>query len=169
MIIGFTIPGIPQAQGSKNFSKAGYAYEANKNLAPWRRDAIACARDARPAGAPEGPIFTGPVQVTMVAFFPRPKGHYGSGRNAGVLKASGPTWHSTAPDADKIARALGDALTQSSLIQDDRLIVSWDISKVYGDPRMQVTVADAAPLLFDQPAAAAEELYYDDLLAGSQP
>lgn len=145
MIISFTIPGVPQQQGSKTFNRStGFGYEANKNLAPWRKDAIACIRDAK--GDHEGPLFVGPVQVTMVAFFPRPASHYGTGRNAGVLKPTAPTWHSSAPDADKVARALGDALTQSGLILDDRLIVAWDISKVYGDPRMEVTVSDAGAI-----------------------
>lgn len=161
MIIAFTIPGEPQQQGTKVKNRYGAMYDENKHLGPWRRDAIACARDAKAAvpGAQDSiPIFTGPIQVTMVAYFPRPKSHYGTGRNAGVLKPTAPTWHSSAPDCDKVARALGDALTISGLIHDDRLIVAWDACKVYGDPRMEVTVVDADPLIADHLAAEQETL-----------
>jgi len=34
-------------------------------------------------------------------------------------------------DTDKLARAFGDALTQSGLIKDDRLIVRWSVEKVW--------------------------------------
>ena len=157
-MITFTIPGVPQQQGSKVFSQQGRGYDANKKLAPWRKDALACIRDAK--GDHDGPMFTGPIQVTMIAYFPRPASHYGSGRNAGVLKPSAPFWHSSAPDCDKVQRALGDALTQAGLILDDRLIVSWDASKVYGDPRMVVQVADATPFpptMADVPADDTQE------------
>lgn len=157
--VSFTIPGIPQQQGSKTFTRAGFGYEANKNLAPWRRDAIACARDAKAelGVADSVPVFTEAIEVIMVAYFPRPQSHYGTGRNAGVLKANAPIWHSSAPDNDKVQRALGDALTQSGLIKDDRLIVHWDASKLYGDARMEVTVQTAEALVLDLPAPVAEQ------------
>ena len=46
-------------------------------------------------------------------------------RNAGVLKDSAPGGKATAPDLDKLCRALGDALTQSGVLRDDALIVEW--------------------------------------------
>lgn len=136
-MITFTIPGIPQQQGSKQF-RNGHGYEANKKLGPWRKDALACAADAK--GNNEGPLFAGPVEVSLVCYFPRPASHYGTGRNAGVLKPSAPHWHASAPDLDKLQRALGDVLTQSQVVLDDRLIVAWVAHKRYGDPRMLVTV-----------------------------
>jgi crossover junction endodeoxyribonuclease RusA len=166
MIIQFTIPGTPQQQGTKVKNRYGAIYDENKDLASWRRDALISASKARPAGY-AGPVFTGPVEVVMVAHFPRPKSHYGSGRNAGVLKPNAPFWVTTKPDADKVQRALGDALEQSGIVQADQLIVHWDASKVYGTPaRMDVTVSDASDLLAAAPPADAEELYDDDLLAG---
>lgn len=159
LAVSFTIPGVPQQQGSKTRTPQGFSREANRNLAPWRKVALECARDAksRLPGAHDGaPIFAGPVQVTMTAYFPRPAGHFGTGRNAGQLKVSAPTWHASAPDLDKVARACGDMLTQSGILQDDRLIVAWDATKLYGDPRMTVTVATAAAShLMTQPEGCA--------------
>lgn len=153
-MITFTIPGVPQQQGSKVFTQQGRGYEANKKLAPWRKDALSCAIEAK--GEHDGPLFVGPVSVTVVAYFPRPASHYGTGRNAGVLKPTAPFWHASAPDLDKVQRALGDVLTQAQIVLDDRLIVAWDASKVYGDPRMEVSVASAeeVPIMTfrDEPA-----------------
>jgi Holliday junction resolvase RusA-like endonuclease len=133
----FIIPGIPQQQGSKTH-RNGYSFEANKKLKPWRNDALDRALAARPDRS--APTFMRPVTVTMVAYFPRPANHYGTGKNAGKLKPTAPYWHASAPDLDKLQRALGDVLTQSQVILDDRLIVSWNATKLYGEPRLEVTV-----------------------------
>jgi Holliday junction resolvase RusA-like endonuclease len=129
-ILTCTIPGTPQQQGSKrNVGK--FSIEANKNLAPWRADAIANLQQAMEAqGIGQ---FIGPVRVSATFAYGRPAGHYGSGRNASVLKAMAPSWKSTAPDLDKLARALGDALTQAGVVRDDALIVSWNIDKVWAE------------------------------------
>jgi Holliday junction resolvase RusA-like endonuclease len=140
-----TIPGVPQQQGSKKHIGNGRMIEANKKLKPWRDRALECIRAAK--NGQEGPLFFGPISVTMIAYFPRPASHYGTGRNAGVLKPGAPFWHSTAPDCDKVQRAVGDALTEAGMILDDRLIVTWDPAcKVYGDPRVDLIIADADPI-----------------------
>jgi crossover junction endodeoxyribonuclease RusA len=157
MIISFTIPGTPQQQGTKVKNRYGAIYDENRDLASWRRDALIAAAHARPDWEQPGPVFTGPVEVVMVAYFPRPKSHYGTGRNAGVLKPNAPFWVATKPDADKVQRALGDCLEQAGIVQADQLIVHWDASKVYGIPaRMDVTVTDAAPMLPEPQPVEAE-------------
>lgn len=142
-MITFTIPGRPQPQGSKRHVGRGIMIETNKDLRPWRDSAIWHAAQQRPH-APGGQ-FTGPVHVVARFHFARPASHFGTGRNATRLKASAPEWMSSAPDADKLARALGDALTQSGLIRDDRLIVSWRILKRYGETaHTQVLIGGAS-------------------------
>jgi crossover junction endodeoxyribonuclease RusA len=74
------------------------------------------------------------VKVTLVATFARPKSHLGTGRNAGVVKESAPVWHTTYPDGDKSARAVGDSLTEAGVIVDDAQIAVWLISKRWCDP-----------------------------------
>jgi Holliday junction resolvase RusA-like endonuclease len=139
MIIEFTIPGLPQPQGSKTRSRYGGLYEDNPKLISWRNDAIAAAVDAKPEG--KGATFLGAVEVRARFVFPRLKGHYGTGRNARVLKDSAPYWHSTKPDEDKLERALGDALTMAQVVRDDCQIACWIAEKVYGDlPRVDVRI-----------------------------
>lgn len=143
MIVEFTIPGIPGHQGSRTRGRYGGSFDDNSDLAPWRKDAIACALEARPADA-SGPVFVGPVFVWARFVFPRLKGHYGTGRNARILKESAPYWVTTKPDTDKCQRALGDVLTFSGIVRDDSQIVRWEAEKVYGDlPYVDVAISEA--------------------------
>ena len=137
-ILTCTIPGTPQQQGSKrNVGK--FSIEANKNLAPWRADAIANLQQAMAAQDVEKFITAVFVEATFT--YQRPASHYGSGKNASVLKATAPRYKSSAPDLDKLQRALGDALTQAGVVRDDALIVSWAIDKVWGEsPSVELAV-----------------------------
>lgn len=123
------IPGIPQQQGSKRHVGRGVMIETNKNLKSWRIDAIAAIQQAM--RDQDWDMATGAVTVTADFWFPRPKSHYGTGKNADRLKDSAPRHKTSAPDLDKLQRALGDALTQSGAIRDDSLIVAWIAGKPY--------------------------------------
>jgi crossover junction endodeoxyribonuclease RusA len=80
-----------------------------------------------------------PLQVRIVFRVERPRGHYGSGRNAGKLKPSAPARPATKPDLDKLVRCTLDALVTTTrrgrvhhgIIDDDSRIVEITASKVY--------------------------------------
>lgn len=130
MKLAVTIPGRPEQQGSKKvFNRR--AVEANKNLAPWRADAIHHIQQAMAAQLVTQ--FVGPVRVIAGFYYARPAGHYGTGRNAGIVKPSAPVFKESAPDLDKLQRALGDALTQAGAIRDDARIVAWDVDKLWAE------------------------------------
>jgi len=131
------VPGIPAPQGSKNRGANGQLYEANKNLPPWRDSVIWHVRKAR-NGAP---ALTGPVLVTMLFVFPRPKSHYGTGRNAGALKPGAPLYHTSKPDRDKLERAIHDALKIGGVFKDDSQSAAGGSKKIYGArPGCRITV-----------------------------
>lgn len=135
--ITFFVSGHPKAQGSKRHVGKGVMVEMSKDLAPWRRaitdEAIVAAK---------GRKLIGPIGVRAKFYFHRPLGHYGKGRNAGFVKASAPTYKTSAPDVDKLCRALGDALTISGVILDDRLIARIEAEKRYGDPGVLIEVSE---------------------------
>jgi crossover junction endodeoxyribonuclease RusA len=124
------VAGLPIAQGSKTFvpTPAGpRSKESNeKTLRPWRND-IRVAATIRM----NGPPWIGPVSLRAVFVFPRPKSHYGTGRNAGQVKDSAPGWKTSAPDLDKLIRAVGDSLT-GLVYRDDSQIVDLAVTKIYG-------------------------------------
>ena len=131
-----TIPGTPQQQGSKTRNAYGTMYEANRNLKPWRAHAITHLRAAW-AGEP----ITHGVHVTARFVYARPKSHYRTGRNSHLLRDDAPAFKTSAPDLDKLQRALGDALAQAGILRDDALIVEWGSAKGYGSvPEVRLTV-----------------------------
>jgi crossover junction endodeoxyribonuclease RusA len=119
----FFVPGVPVAQGSKRHVGKGIMVEQLKNLGPWREAVINAALTFR---------------------FPRPKHHFGTGRNAEKLKLSAPIYKESAPDLDKLVRAVGDALTQAGVLRDDALIVALAAAKVYDEhPGAKVVITNA--------------------------
>ena len=128
----FTVDGTPAPQGSKRVGKnkaTGLAVliESSTAVKPWR-EAIADAWHAH-GYAP----VTGPVRVGVTYYLPRPKGHYGTGRNAGRLRPSAPRWPAVKPDVDKLDRACLDALTKAGAIDDDARVVALAALKRYAD------------------------------------
>ena len=74
-----------------------------------------------------------PVVIEMVFYRPRGAGHFGTGRNAGVLKDSAPAAPSVKPDVDKLARAVLDALKHVAWHDDGQVVgaLPW---KEFGSP-----------------------------------
>ena len=99
-------------------------------LASWRSDVAAAAHRHKP----EEWNINAAVSLQCEFVFKRPLSHYGTGKNAGKLKASAPAHHVKTPDLDKIVRsvsdAVGDALA-SVLLRNDSQIVSIHATKRY--------------------------------------
>jgi len=127
-MLDFTVIGEPAPQGSKTKTRWGVR-EDNPRTKPWRATVAAAAAEAKNGQPP----LDGPLKLEVVFTFIRPSAHYGTGRNAGILKASAPTWHTKVPDSDKLLRAIGDSLTQSGAIRDDARICWTNARKLYGD------------------------------------
>lgn len=128
----FTVLGLPAPQGSKN----RWGAEDNPRTKPWR-DSVASSANALMNG---DALLTGPVYVEASFVFPRPKGHYRSGARAAELRPDAPAYKSSTPDGDKLARAVGDALS-GIVFRDDAQVAVWSIRKVYGEPaRAEISV-----------------------------
>lgn len=75
----------------------------------------------------------GPVRMTLVVRFPRPKSHYGTGKRAGVLKPNAPKWHTSKPDRDNVEKVVLDALTRVGFWRDDSVVCCGEVLKVYAN------------------------------------
>lgn len=124
-MIEFTVHGIPAPQGSKT----AWGTEANPNTRPWRAAVASLAADVT-AGRP---LLEGALTLEVIFTFPRPKSHYRTGKNAGVLKDDAPVFHATKPDTDKLLRAIGDSLT-GIVCRDDSQFAQVRAVKIYGEP-----------------------------------
>ena len=75
-------------------------------------------------------MLTGPLSVSMIFDMARPKGHYGTGRNADKLKDSAPNpYHAQMPDLDKLARSVNDSLTDAGVWEDDGQVAVMNVAK----------------------------------------
>jgi len=143
----FTVLGTPAPAGSKRGfvnKKTGAVIltDANKNAKPWQAEVRNAAWEALPD---HWLLMDGPVKLTLRFYRPRPKAHYGTGRNSRVLKDSAPPYPTGRPDALKLARAVEDALT-GIIWRDDSQIVVELLEKHYGEPaRCEVVVEDFTP------------------------
>ena len=126
--IEFFVEGIPASQGSKRHVGRGILIESSKRVKPWRSDVRIAAQEARGDRLPVPK--PGPIYLTLTFWFPRPKSHYGTGRNADILKPSAPASMTVKPDIDKLERAILDALT-GVLWEDDSQVVHLTATKRY--------------------------------------
>jgi len=129
----FFVPGRPAPAGSKRMflnRKTGKptVVPDSKYQKPWMDSVRARAIEIF-AGRP---LLTGPLALYIRFIIQRSKGHYGTGRNAGTLKASAPPFPTVKPDNVKLARGTEDALT-GVVWRDDSQVVLHGIEKIYGD------------------------------------
>jgi Holliday junction resolvase RusA-like endonuclease len=150
--VSFTVYGVAAPAGSKKAFAHKHTgrivvTDDSKRSRPWKTDIAKTAAVAM-AGRP---LLEGALELHILIYMPRPKGHYGTGRNAATLRASAPLWPSVKPDVTKLLRALEDACT-GVVWRDDAQIVVQHATKAYGDPARAVIAAAPAP----PPAAQAQ-------------
>lgn len=157
--IVIVIPGIPQPAGSKRSfivkGKGGgrdraVTVDANKKQKSWQLVVRECAMELCTHHW-EMPAFLGPVEVSVRFRFPRPKSHYGSGKNARIVKKTAPCYCSTKPDLDKLLRALNDSLTGIVWRDDSQVVCFNEVAKIY-------TVGPGEAIVRVRPLAPTESL-----------
>ena len=123
--IEFWVSGEPKGQPRpKAFSRGGFTRVYDPGTAEGWKGCVALA--ARQY-LPKEPLAC-PVSLRLSFKMPRPKGHY---RANGTLKDSAPRCFSKKPDADNLAKAVMDALTQLRVWLDDCQVVRLDVHKTY--------------------------------------
>lgn len=95
----------------------------------WKSCIAAAAAQHKPAE----PI-AGPVRLRLCFYLARPKGHYTAGMIERGLRATAPHYHTGKPDADNLAKAVMDALTQCGWYWlDDAQVAILAVAKNYAD------------------------------------
>lgn len=95
----------------------------------WKSAIAAEASQHKPA-AP----LSGPVRLRICFYIQRPKGHYTAGKIERGLRATSPHYHTGKPDADNLAKAVMDALTQCGWFWvDDAQVAVLTAAKLYAD------------------------------------
>jgi crossover junction endodeoxyribonuclease RusA len=137
--LAFTVYGVAQPKGNMRAihlrgMKFPIVTDSNRNARSWSQlVAEGANRALAELPAEQRAILDGAVRLTVAFYLPRPKKY----------KRGVPVAHLTAPDWDKLARAIGDALTHV-VYRDDSQIVEAVIGKFYADvdgvPHVDVVV-----------------------------
>jgi crossover junction endodeoxyribonuclease RusA len=142
--IRFHVPGIPAPGGSKNpipipdpsgpyvrvkdrrrvrIVLADAGGDRNKE---WRRRVYSAAGEAFKGVPPSSEA----VWLVIEFVVPRPKGHYRTGKFAGVLRPDAPLYPTVAPDLTKLVRSTEDAMKGVAWV-DDSAVVYQRVTKRY--------------------------------------
>lgn len=130
MMVSLWVPGIPVPKGSakafvnKRTGRAQVVQDNADRQKPW---ASLISFTAQQAGAV---VTDGPMYLTILFNMPRPKSHFRTGKNAAMLKADAPKYHTSKPDLDKLIRCVKDALTGVAWV-DDSQVVQVRAAKVF--------------------------------------
>jgi crossover junction endodeoxyribonuclease RusA len=144
-VLSFFVPGEPVPKGSgravtnRHTGKAHVIQDNRERQKPWASKISYAAAQAM------GPLtpFKGAIRLELYFVMPRPKSHFGTGKNADKLKASSPTHHTIKPDLDKLIRCVKDALTREVWLDDSQVVTIGYASKVYGDkPGVSIVVGE---------------------------
>jgi crossover junction endodeoxyribonuclease RusA len=140
MTIEFVVPGVAQPRGSKRAmpNRAGgrpLMVDTNAKSKPWMAAVAAAASEAMNGAG----LIDGALRLELWFNLPRPKSHYGTGKNSARLKASAPHFHESKPDCDKLVRAIGDAMT-GVVYRDDAQLATLEVRKRYANGSAGVRV-----------------------------
>jgi Holliday junction resolvase RusA-like endonuclease len=124
--IQFTAFGDPKGQPRpRAFSRGGMTRMYDPGTAEgWKGLIAAAAQEHKPVAQLEGPL-----HVSLLFWFARPKSHSGSKG----LKPTAPEYHTGKPDADNLAKAVLDCITQLGFWKDDAQVSSLNVRKKYSN------------------------------------
>ena len=136
------VPGLPVAQPRpRAVSFRGHARMYSPGTSnEWKACVIHALRGNAglfPAGVP--------LRCDLTFYLPRPKGHFGSGRNIHALKSSAPKRPTGKPDRDNLDKAVCDAITAAGVWRDDSQVTDGRIRKRYclnGQSGCEITITE---------------------------
>ncbi|MDE2106533.1 MAG: RusA family crossover junction endodeoxyribonuclease [Patescibacteria group bacterium] len=144
-MIQIFVNGLPKGQPRpRAFAVRGMVRMYDAGTAEGWKAAIA---DEWRRSVPAAPKIMQPVSLTLVFNMPRVKSHFNS---KGNLKESAPKAYPKKPDADNLAKAVMDCMTQLGVWQDDDQVVILKVVKRYSEgntiqtmrPGCEITLMD---------------------------
>lgn len=129
------VPGQPQGKGRARFGN-GRTYTPAKTVA--YEGLIALAGQDAMQGRD---MIEGPVYLTVTATFDVPKSR---AKQIAATMTGGIAWHTSKPDSDNIAKAVGDGLN-GIVWKDDSQLSMVKCLKIYGEkPHLEILVEPLA-------------------------
>jgi Holliday junction resolvase RusA-like endonuclease len=135
-----TIPGDPKAQKrhrhfSKKFNNGKEFSGTYDPSAKEKKDFLLTILNNKP----DKP-FECPICIKFYFHFPRPKNHYGTGKNSNKLKSNAPSLCAKKPDYDNLLKFVTDALNKI-YFKDDAQVCTGSFYKYYSEnPRTEIII-----------------------------
>jgi crossover junction endodeoxyribonuclease RusA len=123
-MIEYQIEGTPRPQGSKRHVGGGIMVESSKHVKNWR--AFAKLKATIAMQGHERINKPNAVRLVIAFGFDRPQKH----STSKGLRVNAPLYHTSAPDTDKLLRALLDSMT-GVVFEDDSQVAVIDVRKYY--------------------------------------
>lgn len=130
--VSLVVPGEPCGKARPRFTRMGHAFTPAKTV-----NAETAIRERFAASYPGFVPMSGPVHMTVLAYFAIPASWSGKRK---VEALSGAAYPTKRPDADNIYKLCADGLNALAY-GDDAQIVSATVHKAYSDrPRLEIVV-----------------------------
>lgn len=138
--------------GSRGDGSRFLHHRSSKDLRAWMKSVKVGAAEAMETRQPTDRA----VRIDLAFYVERPKAHYGTGRNAGILKSLADAYpiRRSKGDIDKLTRAALDALT-GVCFADDSQVVDVRARKRFADGRKDPMTVIAVALMDDELDVAA--------------
>lgn len=132
-MIKFSVKGNPKAQKRHRHTKTGINYDP---CASEKRDFLTMIQQY----APKQPL-NGAISLRVGFFIYPPKKWLRTGRYAGQMKDSAPTYVSTMPDIDNYLKWIMDSMGKGIFFNDDAQIAYVTAAKTYSlSPRVEIEI-----------------------------
>jgi Holliday junction resolvase RusA-like endonuclease len=123
------IPGVPIAKARPRFARIGKFIKTYKTE-PQETAEGRFLWEVRQQW--KGEPLDGPLAITIFFDMPRPRGHFGTGKNTAKLKDSAPQFHICRPDIDNLIKFCFDCLN-GVVWKDDTQVFGLTARKSYAD------------------------------------
>jgi len=138
------IPGDPIAKARPRFARRGqFVSTYNVQETEEGRALLLCRDQIKEQ-------FTGPIEASLWFFIRRPKSHYGTGRNAEILKKTSPVYPSVKPpDVDNYVKFYLDILNGVAWVDDAQICYIKACKRFCEIGKQPSTVIMLQPLVSD--------------------
>lgn len=132
--IRLSIPGVPNSQKRHRHLRVGNFTRSYDPSSTEKEDFLYKSIYENKPAAP----ITKPISLLIFFYMPRPKSHYGTGKNSGILKKTAPLFHTNTPDIDNMQKFVLDSLNHVYW-KDDKQIYNVSAEKLYDEnPRTEI-------------------------------
>lgn len=138
-----TIPGPPVGKNRPRFARIG---KGVRTYSDQEDEQSLWVMSARNQLRRLNRFFDGAVEIRVRFWIKRPAGHYGSGKNEGVLRPSALVVPEKKSDLDNYEKFMLDCLNHCHIWKDDSCVVGIDSKKRYAErgtePRTEILITE---------------------------